>query len=164
MTEGAPDWAAWSREAVALAQERNRTWVDGFGLAGALYRWDLEAATFTFERDGGTAVVADLCIIGTASASEGSFLWAWANDALPAEAHRRLEEVRKFGQQHELGLLTTPTWPGGRAEGLEMLAIAARVLDGEGTWVDTSGDLTMFFVLSRLRAAPAVDPADHPGS
>ena len=145
------DWAAWSREAVSRLQERNRGWMERFGLdAGAPYRWDLERATLTVSR-GDDAVVADLCLVGTASATAGTFRWAWANDELPAAMRRRLDEVRSFGHEHDLPLLKDAEWPGGRAEGLEMLAIAGRVLDAEGAWVEEDGDVTTFMLLSRFR-------------
>jgi hypothetical protein len=152
-----PDWAAWSREAVALMQARNAAWTDRFSEAGAPYTWDLDRATMTFPDDAGN-VVADLCIVGTASLCEGTFLWAWANETMPKPAFNRLDSVRMFGDRHQLDLLATPEWDGGRAEGLEMLAVAGRILDADGTFVDTAGDLTMFFLLFGFRREPNVQP------
>ena len=54
-----PDWAAWSRDAVALMQARNAAWTDRFSKPGAPYTWDLDRATMTFPDDAGN-VVADL--------------------------------------------------------------------------------------------------------
>jgi hypothetical protein len=99
-------------------------------------------------------VVADICVVGSVSVSEGTFRWGWANAAIPQHARRGLEHVREFGERNSLELLTTPQWPGGRPEGLEMAAIAARVLDCQGVWVDTSGDVTLFFLLSNQRTRP----------
>ena len=147
------DWAEWSREAVAQMQARNQDWLARFSLQGAPYRWDLESAALTFTR-GGDRVTADLCVIGTVSRSEGTFRWAWANDALPAVATSNLNLVRAFGETHDLPLLTTPEWPGGRAEGLEMLAAAGRIQDAAGGFVDQAGDLTLLFTLSRFRVLP----------
>jgi hypothetical protein len=148
------DWSAWSRDAVALMQDRNRDWIARFELEKAPYHWDLEHATITFTRPGDRAVVADICVVGTTE-SNGTFRWAWANDALPAVALAQPDRVREFGRSHDLGLLTDAEWPGGRAEGLEMLAVAGRILGAEGAWVDTSGDLTLFFLLFNLHAVPA---------
>jgi hypothetical protein len=55
--------------------------------------------------------------------------------------------------EHDLDMLITPALSGGRAEGLEALAIAGRVLDAEGVWVDEAGDLTLFFALFNFREA-----------
>lgn len=147
------DWAEWSREAVAQMQARNQDWLARFSLQGAPYRWDLESAALTFTR-GGDRVTADLCVIGTVSRSEGTFRWAWANDAFPADATSNLSLVRAFGETHDLPLLTTAEWPGGRAEGLEMLAAAGRIQDAAGGFVDQAGDLTLLFTLSRFRVLP----------
>ena len=140
------DWSAWSREAVALMQARNDAWIARFALSGAPYTWNLNEATLRFQRPIG-AVVAELCCVGSASTSAGTFLWAWANDAVPKGAWQRLHTVVGFGHAHDLDLLTTPEWSGGRAEGLEMLAVAGRILDAHGTFVDTHDDVTMFFLL-----------------
>ncbi|MFL5578554.1 MAG: DUF6882 domain-containing protein [Gemmatimonadaceae bacterium] len=153
------NWAEWSREAVALMQARNRDWTERFDLAGAPYRWDLDRRTLTFARRA-DAVAAEVCVVGTASICAGTFLWAWANDAIAAAASRRLDAVREFGRRHALDLLTTAEWPGGRAEGLEMLAVAGRILEAEGGWVDTDGDLTLFFLLFGLHTTTARQQAD----
>lgn len=147
------DWAEWSREAVSRMESRNQAWVARFGLQGAAYTWSLEPAELRFERPGGT-VAADLCLIGTLSASEGTFRWAWANDAIPPAARRGLEAVPAFGERHDLPRLTTAEWPGTRADGLEMLAVSGRILDSEGGFVDQEGDLTLFFTLGNLGIRP----------
>ncbi|HKS64474.1 MAG TPA: hypothetical protein VJT13_22420 [Xanthobacteraceae bacterium] len=144
------DWGAWSTEAVSMMNSRNRAWIERYQLTGASYVWDLNSATIAFD-GASTRVVADLCLVGTASKAEGSFLWAWANDDIPAGAKRDLEKVRAFGEEFDLGLLVTPSQDGGRAEGLEALAIAGRVLDADGVWVDERGDLTLFFALFNFR-------------
>jgi hypothetical protein len=129
---------------------RNQQWVSRFGLERAPYHWDLATAELCFER-AADHVVADLCLVGTASEREGTFLWAWANDAIPTAAKLGLDAVRRFGTTHDLELLTTPEWPGGRAEGLEMLAIAGRVQDATGGFVDNAEELLLFFTLHRFR-------------
>ena len=144
------DWGQWRRDAVAEMNRRNQAWIARFGLADAPYRWNLEPARIRFER-GGDAVLADLCMIGSVSEHEGTFLWAWANDTIPAAATVGLDRVRHFGEEHDLTLLITPEFPAGRAEGLEMVAAAGRIQDAEGAFVDREGDVTMFFTLHRFR-------------
>ena len=144
------DWGAWSADAVAMMNSRNRAWIERYRLTGASYVWDLNSATIVFDAIP-NRVVADLCLVGTASKAEGSFLWAWANEDIPDGAKRGLEKVRAFGDEFDLGLLTTPRHNGGRAEGLEALAIAGRVLDAAGVWVDERDDLTLFFALFNFR-------------
>src|ERR1043166_6098255 len=97
------DWRAWSADAVSMMNSRNRAWVESYQLAGASYVWDLNSATIAFD---GTLsrTIADLCLVGTASKAEGTFLWAWANEGIPAEAQRGLAKVRAFGDEFALGL------------------------------------------------------------
>ena len=102
-------------------------------------------------RSGTAEVVADLCVVGSVSECEGTFLWAWANEAIPPKSRQGLERVLAFGESNGLDLLTTPEWPGARPEGLEMAAVAARLLDAAGVWADKTADVTLFFALSRFR-------------
>jgi hypothetical protein len=145
------DWGAWSKDAVRLMQERNAAWQQRFALPdGSRFLWDMKTATIQFRRNT-DQVVASVCVVGTTSEREGTFLWAWANESIPAIARKRLEQVRDFGTRHQLELLTTPEFPGSRAEALEMLAVAGRVLDAEGVFIHPVGDITHFFALSDFR-------------
>jgi hypothetical protein len=150
---GTRDWANWSKAAVRTMQERNDAWVERWGLAGAPYTWDLGSAELVFAA-AEFEVVADLCCAGTTSEHDGTFLWSWANDALPESARRGIERVREFGEHNDLPLLTTPEWRGGEPEGKEMVAVAAFILEAEGVWIERAGDLTLFFSLSAFRTRP----------
>jgi hypothetical protein len=153
------DWGEWSRQAVAQMQARNRAWIERFSLERAPYRWDLDTAVLTFARASDN-VTADICVIGTASRAQQTFLWAWANDTIPGNARCGLDLVRAFGETHDLPLLITPEWSGGRAEGLEMLAVAGRIQGASGGFVDEAKDLTLFFTLSNFRVESRTG-ADH---
>ena len=121
-----------------------------FGLAGCQYEWNLDNAQIVFRSDS-TEVVADICVVGSVSEADGTFLWAWANESIPCQARRGLEKVRACGESNGLDLLTTPEWRGSRSAGLEMSAVAARLLDAAGVWIETSLDITLFFALFRFR-------------
>jgi hypothetical protein len=135
-------------------QERNDAWMREYGLQGCQYDWSLDNAQLVLRLDS-DEVVADICVIGSVSEAEGTFLWAWANEAIPHQARRGLETVREFGENNALELLTKPEWPGGRSDGLGMAAAAARLLDASGVWVAPTGDVTLFFALSNFRRISA---------
>jgi hypothetical protein len=135
-------------------QERNVAWRARFGLTTESFRWDLASATLRFEAPG-QAIVASVCLVGTTSDSEGTFLWAWANEAIPPAALEGLERVRSFGEINGLSLFTTAEFPGSRAEALEILACAGRILDAEGVFTDRSEDVTCFFVLKSFHLEPS---------
>ena len=146
------DWGDWSREAVQLMHRRNQAWQARFALGRNAYRWDLDTATIAFQR-AEDEVVASLTLVGTTSAVAGTFLWAWANESIPPAALHGLERVRAFGLENQLSLLTECESPGGRAEALELVALAGRILDAEGAFIDASGDVGWFFVLRDFRTA-----------
>jgi hypothetical protein len=151
---GITDWGAWSREAVQLMQKRNIAWQQRFGLGGCPFHWDMNTAIIKFSRDHDD-VIASVCVVGTTSVCEGTFLWGWANESIPPIARKHLELVREFGAKHRLQLLTTPQFPCGHPEPLEMIAISGRVLDAEGVLMHSvDGDLTFFFALSDFQIRP----------
>lgn len=144
---------------MAAMTARNEAWVSHFELARAPYFWDLDTAELRFER-ATDRVVADLCLVATVSEVTGTFLWAWANDAIPEGAKYGLDVVRAFGVTHDLPRLTDAEWPGTRADGLEMAAIAGRLQEASGVFIDKAEELELFFTLHRFRVLP---PSDPPG-
>ncbi|MDH0900152.1 hypothetical protein N5C12_12380 [Comamonas aquatica] len=149
----ATDWAAWSREAVETMVARNAEWPRQFGLQGhPTYRWDLERALLVFEGPL-HEVVATVCLVGTTSEREGSFVWSWANEAIPPVHGQALEVVHEFGRDHHLALLTTPRIQGGRPEATECLCIAGRLQRAVGTFIDQQGDVALCFTILHLQVA-----------
>jgi hypothetical protein len=65
---------------------------------------DTEAGTISF----GPELVFPLQILGTFSASSQTWLWAWANaqSELPARLLAQAEQLRAYGEQHGIELLT----------------------------------------------------------
>ena len=149
----ATDWAAWSREAVAAMQARNDAWPARYGLEKASYRWDLDRGEIVFTSSQST-VIAKATVVGTTSDVSGTFLWSWANPELSGAAVHRIDEVQTFGARHTLPLLAEPEWPGARAEGLEAAAIAGRILDAPGLFIDELDGGHIFFVLTAFTTSP----------
>jgi Domain of unknown function (DUF4265) len=156
------DWAAWSREAVRIMQQRNDRWTARYGFADCRYDVDVGTATLWLHRKK-DLVVAAIRVVGKTSERKGTFLWSWADVILSTEARLGVERVREFGEEHGLSLLTTPEFPAGRAEALEVLAIAGRVLDAQGVLVMPHGDLTMFFVIFGFKTGPEQKVWPPPG-
>jgi hypothetical protein len=135
------DWGAWSREAVSMMSARTTALLAKHALpTGAPYRWQLDRAVL---------VVGDvefpLVTVGTVAGD--SFMWGWANEAIPAVAKRGLERVRAFGETNDLGLLCSPCVPGGLAQAKQCVALAGRVLDAAGVWLDATAHGHIAFVL-----------------
>jgi hypothetical protein len=133
------DWGAWSRESVSLMATRTRHLLASVEM-GSDYAWDLDAAAMAM--DGATF---RLVTVGTVAGD--SFLWAGANDSIPERAKVGIDRVREFGVENDLGLLSEPCAAGGLSQGKECLAIAGRVLDAHGTWIDETDAGFILFVL-----------------
>jgi len=135
------DWGAWSRDSVTLMATRTRELLVRQGVAmGGDYRWDLDAATLAI---GG----AQFRLITVGTIAGDSFLWSWANDAIPVTAKEGIAKVRYFGVDNDLSLLSEPCAAGGLAQGKECLAIAGRVLDAHGVWIDRTEAGFILFLL-----------------
>ena len=147
------DWAVWSRESVEMMMARNAEWPKQFGLTGTPpFKWDLDNASLVFQGPL-HEVIATVCLVGTTSTSENSFLWSWANEAIPKQHGEALQVVHEFGREHHLSLLTTARIPGGRPEATECLCIAGRLQRAAGTFVDQQGDVTLYFTILHLQVA-----------
>ncbi len=156
---GETDWAAWSREAVETMMARNTEWPRQFGLQSAPhYHWALQTASLVLQAPL-HEVQGTVCLVGTSSESEGSFVWSWANANIPAQHGQALEVVHDFGREHQLALLTTASIPGGRPEATECLCIAARLQRAIGTFIDQQGDITLYFSILHLQVVQNPDQA-----
>lgn len=144
------DWAQWSKDAVSLMSRRNAAWEGEYRVSGAPYQWTLDPPELVFDR-GQDEVVADICVVGTASLGEGTYLWAWANEAIPESARKGLDEVRLFGREYGLPLLFEPMMHGGLSEGKECAATAGKIQNAAGVFVELSGDPIIFFTLHNFR-------------
>ena len=67
--------------------------------------------------------------------------WAeWSRDAVAAM--KAQNEACLCGDARPAAAYR-PEWPGSRADGLEMLAIAGRLQDASGGFIDSAGELTL---------------------
>ena len=159
-THVAAEWGAWSREAVEAMMALNTQWPKEFGLgAQPSFRWDLDRALLVFDAPL-HEVVATVCLVGTSSEADGSFVWSWANEAIPVQHGQALEVVHDFGRENGLALLTTARIPGGKPEATECMCIAAKLQRALGTFVDDRGDVALYFTILHLQVALPQD--SHP--
>ncbi|NVB85791.1 MAG: hypothetical protein HOV81_45935 [Kofleriaceae bacterium] len=135
------DWAAWSRDSVSQLSARARDLLARHSLAeSAPYRWDLETAALKLGN-------ASFGLVTVGTITGGSFLWSWANDSIPPAAKVGIDKVRQFGIDNDLELLIESCAPGGLPQGQECLAIAARILDADGSWIDATDAGYILFAL-----------------
>ena len=94
-------------------------------------------------------VACEVQAVGTARA--GGWLWAWADDSLPAAAKADAERVRAFGAEHGIEELTSDYLV---SDDLEMLAwsltaVAARVVEAPGAYRPLGEDGAALFLVCR---------------
>jgi hypothetical protein len=116
-------------------------------------RWDydLDAATLTFSEDNVPGVIASIEVIGSSSISGKTWLWAWANNSLPANVTQGASKVREFGEAENLTDLTQSTLPDDEFLGWEMTSIAAWVLGSKGGYRCPGDNGFLYVVYSSLR-------------
>ena len=135
------DWGAWIRETDELIATRTRELFERHAIPlGCDYYCDLHASAMVLDD-----VTFPMTVGGTVVGS--SFLWAWADDTIPHTAKAGLERVRQFGVENGLAMLTDERAHGGLGRAKECVAIAARVLDAQGIWLDDTDDGYILFVL-----------------
>jgi len=148
----APAWyAGWRHEAVHQLQTKNARLDADFRL-GEWPRWDydLDAGTLVFSERGITRVVAEIQIAGSTSKNAGNWLWAWANESLPAALVTDSQTARGFGVEHGIGELTQECVTNGdlNALGWELSAVAVRICNTLGAYSprrDEGGGLYMIY-------------------
>lgn len=147
-------WAVLRSEALEEMKKRNREWQERYALSDCPYFWDLDAARITFDRED-DHVAARIAVVGTTSKHEGTFLWSWANRTIPRQARAGIEVVQRRGEQEVLCQLTDGEFPAGRAEATEILAVSAWLMNARGTFIDETGDVTVYLALFDFHVVPA---------
>jgi hypothetical protein len=142
---------AWY-ELVAAARtemvERQMVTFAEFGLNFSMqYEWNLERADIVFSRGGVPTVRANLLFLASAVNPDGTWLWGWANDTIPAVATTRPVEIRRYGEAEGFAKLTESEWQPRLADCSDVMAIAAYLLDAPAFFLDRTQNLAMYFVL-----------------
>jgi hypothetical protein len=115
--------------------------------------WDQERAEIVFSNDGVPAVLASVEFAGSVSTKSNTWLWSWANANVLESVRSRIVAVRDLGEREEYPHLTVPKWNAEEADGWDMAAVAAHVLNAAGVY-RTPGDTGFtFMLLSDVRLA-----------
>ncbi len=118
-------------------------------------RWDRDQdrAELVFSNDGIPAVVATIEFVGSVSTQSNTWLWSWANPSTEESVRSRIVAVYEFGEAHDYPRLTVPKWPAEEANGWDMAAVAAHVLDAAGVYRTPSETGFTFLLLTEVRTA-----------
>ena len=125
-------FSEFRHEAVHRLMRLNEECEQGFRISSwPHWDYDLERGTLTFSQDGVPKIVASIQVVGTTSASGGTWLWGWANEHLPPTVTTAMAKVRQFGEAERVAQLTEAKLTDDEHLGWAMTAIAAKLLTKE---------------------------------
>ncbi|MDR2710033.1 MAG: hypothetical protein LBB65_01635 [Burkholderiales bacterium] len=140
-----------SREELAMkTASHNRL----FHLSEAAWTADLEAGEIVFTSEEFQAR-ASLQVIGTIYKGDGTWLWAWANDSIPAKLCAHAEAVRAYGEKHGVTQFSARKFQCTEAEGWDFTALACKLGGGQGAYCGPDGDALVFMTFG----APSISNA-----
>jgi len=96
------------------------------------FDFDDERGEIIFSDQGTPKVIAEYQNVGSVSTITNTWLWAWANESIPAHTKNLVRNVRSYGETHALERLTTAKWNADEVDGWEMTAITAKLLSAKG--------------------------------
>jgi len=139
---------AVSMEELRLKTEGHRA---GWRL-GQSKRWDIDQSVgdliFTF--DDGMIATCPAQIIGSFAANENSWLWAWANPSIVESLKHDSLRVKDYGQEHQVGRLTSPGWRATEADAWDMAALACKLCDSQGIYRGPAGPSFVFISFGKV--------------
>ncbi|WP_339912019.1 DUF6882 domain-containing protein [Symmachiella dynata] len=103
---------------------------------GANSGWDLdqESGGIVFHFADGFKVFAPVQIIGSLNVDKQSWLWAWANPSILDPLTQQAEDLKSYGELHEIPRLMTPVWSGTNELAWAMAAFAAKLCGATGAY------------------------------
>jgi hypothetical protein len=114
------------------------------------FDWSQDTREITFSEAGSPRVVAAFQFVGTLSKNTGTWLWSWANESLDPAVKQQLLEVQRFGVAHDLPPILQDEWPADEADGWDMTALAANLLQAVGAYRAPGSSGHSFLVLTRV--------------
>lgn len=97
------------------------------------------------------SILARFQSVGMLCHRDEKWTWSWASPTEPEPIKERIRTVRAYGEAHSYRQLASATWPASQADGWEMAAIAAYLLDAEGAHRIFAEDGVVFLVMNDIR-------------
>ena len=134
-----------------------------FGL-GAATVWDMDQHTgqLFLSRDGEPQFAAAVQAVGSLGVYDNRWFWSWADRSIPDPASESILQVKDFGQENRFPRLTIPKWHAEEADGWDMTAIAAHLLNGKGAYRICQKDRIMFLLIRDIRRLPTERSSTRP--
>jgi hypothetical protein len=108
---------------------------------------------------------ADAQILGSWNREVGSFAWSWDNDTIVQPLCRTAEQVRAFGREHELSVLTSSPLKVDEAQVRDLVALAFGIAGCTGLYHPFDGRLATYIAFGPVtveRADGATEVVEVP--
>jgi hypothetical protein len=126
-------------------------------LFGKEEQWNLDPGqaelAFTFP---GRLVTASAQIIGNYNLECAHWTWSWADSSVPQNLTAHALQMRDFGEQNGIALLTTPNWAAEESDCWYMSALACHLCGFHGAYRVPSEKLYSFITFSQVEITPAL--------
>ena len=147
-------WRPLLSNAVSELQEKQDSLDERFGLSShERWDWDQETGEIVFTNAGMPAMIARIQFVGSISTVSDTWLWSWDNPSFNSDTVNELLTLRDFGEAEHFAKLTVPKWPAGEADGWEMTAVAAKVLNAQGAYRTPGETGFTYMLLDNVRRA-----------
>ena len=127
-------------------------------LFGKEEQWNLDPGqaelVFSFP---GRLVTAPAQIIGTYDLKAAHWTWSWADSSVPEHLTAHALQLKDFGQQNGVSLLTTPDWAAEETDCWYMAALACHVCGHHGAYRGPSEDVYSFLTFGQVEVNPALE-------
>jgi hypothetical protein len=118
------------------------------------YEYDLHRGEMWWSEGADPKVRAKVTIVGTLGSEPTIWLWSWANAHFDQLELGPIDKVRQFGEEEEIPKLVNPQWEAEEADGWEMAAVAARLLESQGAYRSPGATCQMFLLFDGLEFIP----------
>jgi hypothetical protein len=121
-------------------------------LGYARWFWTAETRELSFHDEPKThELCADADVIGSFSLDTGTWMWCWGNPNYDADAKRRIDPVRTFGEVRGIEKLSDPHFIATEEVCWELAAVTNYLLKGQGVYRAPMDHLYVFMLLDKLR-------------
>lgn len=146
-----------------LKTEVHKAW--GFG-SFEQWSFDQESGKLVWSNADGTMATAPAQIVGTFSANDDTWLWAWANRSIDESLTQHARQVREYGKKHNISRLTDRKWKGEEADGWQMAALVMKLNAAQGAYRVEAGKTVVFFTFGKptVKKQPVVEESQDAAS
>jgi hypothetical protein len=117
------------------------------------YDWDQDSGRLVFSNAGVPSVVASIQFVGSVSTRSQTWMWSWANQSYLESVRSQVRSVRAYGDEHHLLKLACAYWGAEEADGWEMAAVTAFLLQAKGAYRSPGDSGFTFMVMTDVRWA-----------